>query len=345
MSLLKKNITKKAMIILSATAVLMTGIISAAVVLYPKDTVKKVIPNTTATYSEATQQKAVKPSEQNIVPVPTQIPVISATETVTEPITVATEASTMTIIEIPSEQPTVTIPSEKPTQFYTHQPTSPPSEPAEVIPTELTTEIPTQKTEQLFEKLLSRSGYRLSDIENNAIQQLMIADTYGTQTELYLFTQKEEKWEYEDIACEGMIGEGGCNIRNVSDTKTTPKGLFRIGDCFYQNEQPVTWLNTFRITENTYWIEDTQSEWYNQKIETENTENLPLYRHMTDEQYRYGFVIEYNVSPVSREQGTAVFMCCGNSVTQEGSIAVEESNMLQYLSLLNSAKNPHIIIF
>ena len=64
-----------------------------------------------------------------------------------------------------------------------------------------------------------------------------------------------------------------------------------------------------------------------------------------DEKYRCGIVIEYNTVPVDKEKGTAIFLYCGNNATTDGSIAIEEKHMLQYLSCLNTAKNPHIIIF
>ncbi len=300
-----------------------------------------------ATYPQATHKQAVKPSEPETVPL--SATVSPTTEIITEEIVATAEPSTMTVIEVPTEYFTVvTVPSEQATQPPTHQPTSLPSDPAhEITPTEVVTETATQNTEQSFSKLLSRSGYSLSEIENSGIQQLVIADTYGTQAELYLFTQKEDTWEQEYVSCNGFIGIQGCGTRNSADEQITPQGIFKIGDCFYRDEQPTTWLNTFRITENTYWIDDVESERYNQKIETEDKENLPKSRYMAEnENYQYGCIIEYNaVQPVDREKGTAVFMYCGNNATTDGSIAVDKESMSQYLLYLNSAKNPHIIIF
>ncbi len=337
---------KKKVIILSAMAII-SGIILTVIFLIQKSVInKKVMADTTTTYSETTQQQAVKPSEIATAPTQTAVlPTFVPTEIVS-----ATETMTMEVVEIPTEYFTVKtiIPTEHFTQPITQHSTTEPSEPEYEIPlsTEEPTEIPTQNTEQSFEKLLSRSGYQISEIENSDIQQLIIVDTYGVQAELHLFTKKDDVWENDNISCDGFIGVQGNGTRNADDEQVTPKGMFKIGDCFYQNEQPTTWLNTFRITEHTYWIDDLASDWYNQKIETENTDNLPTARYMAeDDKYRYGFVIEYNTTPVDKEKGTAVFMYCGDTATTDGGIAVEEENMLQYLSYLNTAKNPHIIIF
>ena len=340
--------TKKTIILVIVSAVVVIGIVFAIIFFIRENNVDKkenVLKNTTtATYSDATQKEAVKPSEYT-----TEDMVQTATEITTEPETVA-EGSTMQVIEVTTEIFTTvavsTLPPEMKTEPQTQENSSP-TEPPETVtqPTEIPTETPTEPDENLFEKLLARSGYTLSELENSDIQQLIIADTYGTQSEIHLFTQKNDVWENENISCYGFIGSNGIGERNFSDSKTTPKGLFKIGDCFYQNEQPVTWLNTFRITENTCWVEDVQSEWYNQKVEMENKEDMPKSKMMAEEScFEYGIVIEYNTNPVDKEKGTSVFMCCGDEET-DGNIAVAQNDLLQYLNLLNAAKNPHIIIF
>ena len=344
--------TRKAIILVTVLITVVIGIIFAVICFISRNSVDKkenVFKNTTtATYSDATQKEAVKPSEYT-----TEDMVQTATEITTEPETVPiTESSTMQVIEVTTETFTTamvsTLPPELKTEPQTQENVSNPTEPSETdtLPTEIPTEMPTEPDGNLFEKLLARSGYTLSELENNNIHQLIIADTYGTQSEIHLFTQKDDVWENENISCYGFIGSNGSGERSPFDNRTTPKGLFKIGDCFYQNEQPVTWLNTFRITENTCWVEDTQSEWYNQKVEIENKEDMPKSKIMSEEDcFEYSIVIEYNTNPIDKEKGTAVFMCCGHEETTDGNIAVAQNDLLQYLNLLNAAKNPHIIIF
>lgn len=227
------------------------------------------------------------------------------------------------------------------TQLPTEQPTN-----LETIPTEITsTEPPTQPndTEQLI-SIISSSGYTLENIEEQNINQIVIVDTYGSQADIYMFTKNDSIWINENLDCTGYIGSAGIGEKKNSSDNITPYGLYSINDAFYINEQPSTWLNTFKITENTYWVDDVESSIYNQK--TEGEQNWESAIHMIDfPEYEYGCVIGYNTDyPAEKSMGAGIFMNCGSSPTK-GSIALPNDNMVSYLNILNSGKNPYILIF
>ena len=73
----------------------------------------------------------------------------------------------------------------------------------------------------------------------------------------------------------------------------TPAGVFPIGEAFYIEEKPKTGLSTFQITENTYWVDDEDSELYNQRIELDGEKTWQSAERMIEytDAYKYGFVV------------------------------------------------------
>lgn len=284
------------------------------------------------------------------------------TEAPTEVTTqIVTEVSTSQTGTRPSQQATqkptatATAGTEKPTMSVEiidninnnnghSQPTAPPTQP-NVVPTEAPTQMPTEDAAVQLNELISESGYTAEQIYSMGIKQLVVVDSFGTQADVYLFSNSDGLWKDEDIKCGGFVGKAGVAEKNAEGDKITPKGLYSIGDAFYTHSQPSTWLNAFKITENTYWVDDPKSSMYNQKVEGEQNKDWDSAEHMIDyNDYRYGFTINYNTNPVIAGKGSAIFMHCGNAPTA-GCIAVSENDMLRYLDKLSASKNPHILIF
>lgn len=284
------------------------------------------------------------------------------TEAPTEAATqVVTEVSTLQIATSPSQQATqrptaaATAATEKPTMDVEiigsidnnsslSQSTAPPAQP-EALPTEAPTQMPTEDAAVQLNQLISESGYTAEQIYSVGINQLVVVNSFGTQADVYLFSNSDGLWKDEDMKCGGFVGKAGVGEKNAEGDKITPRGLYSIGDAFYTHSQPSTWLNTFRITENTYWVDDPKSSMYNQKVEGEQNKDWDSAEHMIDyNDYRYGFTINYNTNPVIAGKGSAIFMHCGNAPTA-GCVAVSENDMLRYLDKLSTSKNPHILIF
>ena len=233
-------------------------------------------------------------------------------------------------------------PEEKPTEPDTSPEASEnPTEVGKVLPEP--TEAATEDSETDFETLIARGNYSLEDIKAENCGQVVVADVYGAQANIYIFTQEDDVWKNE-IRCYGWTGRNGTGEKQSADDGITPTGFYGIGDAFFTDEQPATWLNTFRITDTTYWVTDRESDMYNKKVEADSDEFSSSKHMIEDEALRYGCVIEYNTVAVEKSKGSAVFMECGDTST-DGSIALTEEDMLKYLNVLNATKNPHILIF
>lgn len=194
-----------------------------------------------------------------------------------------------------------------------------------------------------FTALLNKSGYTENNLSN--CRQLIIVDSNGVNANIYMYQKGDSGWKSVGFVVNGYVGRNGVNGNKIEGDKTTPTGLYSIGDAFYIDTKPTTGLNTFCVTSNTYWVDDPNSRFYNQRVEGTDEKDWSSAEHMIDYyvSYKYGFVINYNTSPIIPGKGGAIFFHCGDSGTA-GCVAVADEAMLNYLSLLNAKDNPYILI-
>ncbi len=278
---------------------------------------------------------------------------LTQTSNYTEPIAISTAptstATAMSSQNNSTEAPTKSTPATEP---YTTPTAEPPTlhsllDKTKTQATTSATEAPTTNDEELLNQIIAHSGYTLNDIQSIEAKQLIVVTDYTLDygATAYFFSLNDNTWHKENLDCKVYVGSGGIGNKTSDSDNITPKGLYTIGEAFYTDNKPSTWLNTFKITSNTYWITDKSSDMYNKKLELENDEDFNNAIHMlTSQSYRYGCVINYNTQPVINGKGCAIFMECGTSATS-GSIAFNEEDLLKYLKILNSEKNPAIIIF
>lgn len=231
-------------------------------------------------------------------------------------------------------------------------PTPPPTEkPSEKTSSSDTSASKDEKSKTEYPKqlasLLKKAGISKSEIEKTKTKELVCVvpekDNITAATISY-FRNQGGKWvENKELNCKGSVGEKGTVDNMSEDISGTPRGLYQIGDAFYQNEIPKTRLNAFQITENTYWISDPNSKYYNQKVEGTENQDWNNAEHMIEiPEYKYGFVINYNM-PAEPGKGSAIFFHIGEGATQ-GCVATNEEMVKRYLAELNKEDNPHILI-
>lgn len=193
-------------------------------------------------------------------------------------------------------------------------------------------------------ELLSQAGYD-SDYPNTiGAGQLVVVNSNQTSAEVSFFEKTDEGWSSVDsLKCQGYVGIEG-TVTNMSEQVSgSPKGMHAIGDAFYQYDAPETGLGSFKITDQTYWVDDPDSKYYNQRVEGTGDMDWSSAEKMSDiSGYKYGFVINYNM-PAEYNKGSAVFFHIGYGPTQ-GCVAVSEEFVLAYLSKLDAAANPYILI-
>lgn len=174
--------------------------------------------------------------------------------------------------------------------------------------------------------------------------QLIVVNSGGTTADISFYERTNEKWiKDENLTCTGFVGSEGTVTYMSEQVSGTPKGFYSIGSAFYQYNTPYTGLSTFKITNDTYWIDDPDSKFYNQRVEGVSDKDWKSAEHMMAiPNYKYGFVINYN-TPAEYNKGSAIFFHIGSNPTN-GCIATSENMVLAYLAKLNAGENPYILI-
>ena len=140
---------------------------------------------------------------------------------------------------------------------------------------------------------------------------------------------------------DAYIGESGSGYDITADSKKTPSGVWTLGEGFYIGEKPDTDYPMFAITENTYWVTDEKSKFFNKKVEGTDKKDWNKADHMiaSEQSYKYGIVVNYNTDEPVTGKGSAVFIHCGDKPT-EGCIAVPEDIMKTILEWLDKDSKP-----
>lgn len=197
---------------------------------------------------------------------------------------------------------------------------------------------------QELQTLLSMGNCNSDTLDAVNTNQLIVVNSGGTTANISFYEKTNEKWaKDENLTCTGFVGSEGTVTYMSEQVSGTPKGFYSIGSAFYQYNAPYTCLNTFKITNDTYWIDDPDSKFYNQRVEGVADKDWKSAEHMMSiPNYKYGFVINYN-TPAEYNKGSAIFFHIGSNPTN-GCVAASENMVLAYLAKLNAGENPYILI-
>lgn len=241
------------------------------------------------------------------------------------------------------------------TTFATAAPSTAPAQPATTGNTSVnatnstdtatdSTDAPSDNVPDDMRALLSAAGYDENSLNAVGAGQLIVVNSSGTSAQISFYQQSNGKWVNDpSLSCSGFVGSEGTVTVMSEQISGTPKGLYSIGSAFYQYGAPDTGLNSFQITDQTYWIDDPDSQFYNQRVEGTDNQDWKSAEHMsTISGYKYGFVINYNM-PAEYNKGSAIFFHIGGRPTQ-GCVAASEDMVLAYLAKLNASENPYILV-
>jgi len=188
-------------------------------------------------------------------------------------------------------------------------------------------------------------GVHYQDLPTNTTQLVVVDDTKGVIRVHFFERDNENEWiNYPEFTAQAWGGSNGIRLKQREGDKVTPVGQFPILDAFYIHEEPETRLNAFKISNDTYWVDDPNSVYYNQHVEGVDNKDWNSAEHMIsyESSYKYGFVIGYNLDCIPG-LGSAVFFHVAKRNTI-GCIGVAEDTCLQYLGVLDKDKSPYILI-
>lgn len=199
-------------------------------------------------------------------------------------------------------------------------------------------------------KLVKSYGY---DYETLGFDKLIVVDKSEASTANVYCYQKSSKGYWWDIAGtgkpltdKGFIGQEGVDFNVKPGSKQTPLGFYPITEGFYIDNKPETTFPMFKITEDTYWVTDPKSEYYNQRVEGTDKKDWSSAEHMisSPDSYSCGLVIDFNTyKPADKSLTGGIFVHVGDAPT-EGCVVMPETQMRAIIEWLDGDNSCYIFI-
>ncbi|HVP78448.1 MAG TPA: L,D-transpeptidase family protein [Thermodesulfobacteriota bacterium] len=181
-------------------------------------------------------------------------------------------------------------------------------------------------------------------------EQLIFAtnrDFASSVVTIHAVERKNNVWQTVFPEFAGSVGEKGfapMGDKREGDGKS-PSGVFPLGIAFGYDPSVETKMPYRQATEDDFWVDDANSAEYNQWVK--GKPNAASWEKMKrdDDQYKYGVVIEYNMDPIVKGMGSAIFLHVWNDGGGTlGCVSMPEEMVLRILGWLDPAKKPLIIM-
>jgi L,D-peptidoglycan transpeptidase YkuD (ErfK/YbiS/YcfS/YnhG family) len=166
---------------------------------------------------------------------------------------------------------------------------------------------------------------------------------------IQLFDKKQNNWTTNFQNINGIVGRNGISENKKEGDGKSPKGIFSLGLAFGMYQKPKMVNMPYKqTTKYDYWIDDVSSSQYNQWVGFYGNpySKWKSFEKLYIKPYRYAVAINYNVNPIVKGKGSAIFLHIRDSfaVGSSGCVGVKEVDMMKILKWLNAAKHPLIII-
>ncbi|MCI8464565.1 MAG: L,D-transpeptidase family protein [Lachnospiraceae bacterium] len=167
----------------------------------------------------------------------------------------------------------------------------------------------------------------------------VVGDGTPTGAKLSLWIKNGDSWQ-KQLDTAAVIGRNGFSDHTFEGDKTTPTGIYELGVAFGNKANPGTALRWFDVNPYHYWIDDLNSVYYNQLIDSREipggwSSGEHLSRYIPD----YNYSVNIEVNPQCRKDSTsAIFLHClgrGPYPYTSGCVAIGEEQMRTVLQLLN----------
>ena len=137
---------------------------------------------------------------------------------------------------------------------------------------------------------------------------------------------------YNNYKAKCSIGKRGIGYKKKEGDLITPKGRYRIKYILYRKDKVKriqTKIKKIIIKKNMAWCDDPNSKHYNKLIKLPSTFSYEkLYR--SDNVYDIILVLNYNMKPIIKHKGSAIFIHVSKSNYKktEGCVALKKTHLL-----------------
>lgn len=188
---------------------------------------------------------------------------------------------------------------------------------------------------------ITASSAAESKIDGEVTQLVLVAgDGSGSSQVTVSYYEREDGVWSEIFAVPGYCGYNGISADKKEGDRKTPSGTYNFTMAFGVNEDPGSILPYHHVEAEDYWVDDSDSAYYNRLVNTKTTapdwdSAEQLIRILP--QYYYGLVLDYN-SECTPGKGSAIFLHGYHTwkTWTEGCVAIPQENMVQLLQRLKA---------
>ena len=161
-----------------------------------------------------------------------------------------------------------------------------------------------------------------------------------------IIVKKSGYLKYKNFIFRCALGKNGIKKKIREGDNITPKGIFKITKIYYRQDKInniKTLIKKIKIRKEMGWCDDPKSIFYNKQIKLPSKFSYErLYR--KDHIYDLLAVLNYNINPVVKNKGSAIFMHIAkkNYRPTAGCIALQKNDLIKLLEIIK--KNTKIKI-
>ena len=162
-----------------------------------------------------------------------------------------------------------------------------------------------------------------------------------------IIVKRSENLLFKNLKFKCSLGKNGVTQNKVEGDKCTPSGIYRLKQVFYRADRIkkfTTNIKKIKIKKNMGWCDDSSSKKYNHLIKIPNKfSHEKLYR--KDHIYDIIVVLNYNMNPVIKKKGSAIFMHIAkkNYSKTLGCIGLKKNDLLEILNKVKKDNKIKII--
>jgi L,D-peptidoglycan transpeptidase YkuD (ErfK/YbiS/YcfS/YnhG family) len=165
---------------------------------------------------------------------------------------------------------------------------------------------------------------------------------------VHLLERNQHAWKLASPAFKATVGEKGfapINQKREGDGKS-PTGMFPLGTAFGYAPSVKTRMPYRQATDDDFWVDDPDAKDYNKWVRGQPRRATFEKMRREDDLYKYGVVIEYNMNPIVKGKGSAIFLHIwrGEEKPTLGCVAMSEDKILRLLGWLDPGKRPLIVM-
>lgn len=199
---------------------------------------------------------------------------------------------------------------------------------SEIVMEQMEAEAPAEMESEVTEKVTSW----VADLDvAQTANQIIIVAADGSDATVSMHKKEEDGIWTEILSTSAKIGRNGIGKTAEGDGKT-PAGQYGFMFGFGNMPDPGTALPYTQVDSSYYWVDDSDSVYYNQFVSTDNvTKDWDSAEHIAsvNRSYNYVLAIDYNEACVPGV-GSAIFMHC-TPTSGAGCIAVPEDKMIEIM--------------